>query len=167
MTTRQNNVRIFGTRCRLWQNDKRTNRQKDINTKESKHLAECHSWRSQLKRLIPPSQRWSLEINTLIKKIMMFSLVILIICSSLRLCPPFDFQNSIFAREARELFTYDLQQWHSAKCFLHFVFYICLSVCGFVKGNVCRKFTYCFVYSIWKKRSFFTLLCVLICFLEL
>ena len=45
----------------------------------------------------------------------------------------------------RELFTYDLQQWHWAKCFPHLVFYFCLSVCRFVEGNVCRTFAHCYV----------------------
>ena len=48
------------------------------------------------------------------------------------------FPNSIFAREGS-----------SFSCF------ICLSVCRFVKGNVCRKYAYCFVLSTLKKRSFY------------
>ena len=55
----------------------------------------------------------------------------------------------------RKLFNCDLQQWHSAKCLLLFVFHICLSVCRFVKGNVYR-IAHCCVLSIVKKRSFLT-----------
>ena len=40
-------------------------------------------------------------------------------------------RNSIFARE--EAFQFDLQQWHWAQCFIFLIFYICLSVCHFVK----------------------------------
>ena len=29
-------------------------------------------------------------------------------------------------------------QWHWAKCFSFIVLYICLSVCRFLKGNICR-----------------------------
>ena len=53
-----------------------------------------------------------------------------------------------------ELFTYDLQKWHWAKCLPHFVFYICLPVHHFVEGKICRKCAHCFVQSILKKRSF-------------
>ena len=42
-------------------------------------------------------------------------------------------------------FSTAFQQWHPATFFfLLFVCYICLSVCSFVKGNVCRKFSHCF-----------------------
>ena len=43
----------------------------------------------------------------------------------------------------------------SLKCFRHFVFDICLSVCRFVKlGNVCRKCARCFVESMLKSVHF-------------
>ena len=49
------------------------------------------------------------------------------------------FPNLIFAREDA------FQQRSSTKCLLSSrVFYICLSVCRFVKGNKCRKFANCF-----------------------
>ena len=49
------------------------------------------------------------------------------------------------------------QQWHWAKCFPHFVFYICLSVCRVVEGNIYRTFAHCFVRLVHvKKRSFLT-----------
>ena len=44
-------------------------------------------------------------------------------------------------------FNCHLQQWHSAKCLLLFVFDICLSVCRSVKGNVCRKCGHSFASS--------------------
>ena len=54
-------------------------------------------------------------------------------------------------------FQLNLQQWHWAKCFNFFVFYVCLSVCRVVKGNVCRKVAHCFclVYTIkkWKRTN--------------
>ena len=57
----------------------------------------------------------------------------------------------------RKLINCDLQQWHSPKCSLFFVFCICLSVCRFVKGNIkCRKFAHRFVLSPLKRRSFLT-----------
>ena len=40
-------------------------------------------------------------------------------------------------------------------------FYIYVSLCHFVKGNVYRKFAYCFVLSTWKSVLFFNFLCVL------
>ena len=42
-------------------------------------------------------------------------------------------------------------------CLLLFVFSICLSVCRFLKGNVCRKCAHCFVLSIWKSVHFWPL----------
>ena len=53
----------------------------------------------------------------------------------------------------------DLQQWHSANCWLLFVFYISLSVCPvcrFVKGNVCPKIRTLFSLVDIKNRSFLT-----------
>ena len=55
----------------------------------------------------------------------------------------------------RQLFNYDLQQWHWAKCFVRFVFYICLSVCRFAEGNICRKCALFCLIDI-NKRSFLT-----------
>ena len=54
-----------------------------------------------------------------------------------------------------------LQQWHWAKCFRHFVFYICLSVCQTLsKATFAENSQFCLVYI--KKRVCFDLhLCVL------
>ena len=76
--------------------------------------------------------------------------------SSLHVCGKFNKGQEIQTRSlrGRKLFICDLQQWHSAKKNPHFLFYICLSVCRFVEGNVCRKFAQCFVKSILKTVHF-------------
>ena len=56
--------------------------------------------------------------------------------------------------QGRKLFNCNLQQWHSAKCLHLFMFYICLSVCHFAKGNVCRIICTLFCLVDIKKRSF-------------
>ena len=60
----------------------------------------------------------------------------------------------IWLLRGRKLFNCVLQQWHSAKCLLVFVFRICLSVYRLVKGNVCRQFEHCLVDI--EKRPFVT-----------
>ena len=61
----------------------------------------------------------------------------------------------INSKRHRKLLNCDLQHGHSVKCLLLFVLYICLSICRFVKGNVCRKkFAHCFVLSTLKSVHF-------------
>ena len=45
-------------------------------------------------------------------------------------------------------------QWHWAKCFILIVFHVCMSVCRFVKSNICPKMCtlFCLIVHI-KKRS--------------
>ena len=95
-----------------------------------------------------------------------FSLSLLLSLSlPLHLCTPFPFLVIFldFFRRSRhfqtqslrgwELFNYDLQQWHWAKCFPHFVFYICLSLCRRQRmPKICTMF---YLVNI-KKRSFLT-----------
>ena len=45
-------------------------------------------------------------------------------------------------------------QWQWPKCFIFIVFYICLFVCGCVKGNICPKCAHCFVLSKLKSAHF-------------
>ena len=66
-----------------------------------------------------------------------------------------EFPNSIFVGGGSfspAIFNSDIQLKKKSP---HFVFYIiCLSICCFVKGNVCLKFAHCFVYSILKSVHF-------------
>ena len=68
------------------------------------------------------------------------------------------FPKSIFAKEeAFQLRSSTVTFSHT--CLLLFVFYMCLSVCRFVKGNFCRTFAHCFVLWIFKKAFSFNPLC--------
>ena len=77
-------------------------------------------------------------INIIIINIIIF-IIIIVFCLCFFLRSP----NSIFAKEKG--FQLRSSTLHSAKCLLLFVFYICVSVCRFVKCNECRKFAQCFV----------------------
>ena len=68
------------------------------------------------------------------------------------------FPKSIFEREAGAFQLRSSTVTFSYVFFLSlFCVFICLSVCRFVKGNVCRKFAHCFV------KSIFLTSCVLSC----
>ena len=64
--------------------------------------------------------------------------------------------EKLHRRRERELFTYNLQQWHWLTELNVFPISCFISVCRFVEGNACRKSAHCFCVVNIKKRSFLT-----------
>ena len=94
--------------------------------KKSKHSAECHGWRSQVKSFHPHKGRvWS---------------------------EGGSFWTAIFNNDIQLSVTL-------FPCVLYRFHFQCLSICRFVKGNLCRKSAHCLVLSTLTSINFYPLVC--------